>query len=56
MCCDSTTDAGPGLGVSNIAVRFRDAQLARMDNSDYRIQVHQARGDSGQNEAERAMK
>ncbi|CAH3158915.1 unnamed protein product, partial [Pocillopora meandrina] len=30
------TDAGPGVGVSNYEVRFRDAELARVHNSDYR--------------------
>ena len=47
------TDAGPGVGVSNFEVRFRDAELARMWNSDYRVRVHRSRGDSGQGEAER---
>ena len=47
------TDAGPGVGVSNFEVQFRDAELARIFSSDYRIRVHRARGDSGQNEAER---
>ncbi|XP_070570891.1 uncharacterized protein [Ptychodera flava] len=47
------TDAGPGVGISNTEVRFRDAEIARMYNSDYRTRVHRSRGDSGQNEAER---
>lgn len=47
------TDAGPGVGVSNYEVRFRDAELARVHRSDYRVRVHRSRGDSGQNEAER---
>ena len=47
------TDAGPGVGVSNFEVKFRDAELARVHKSDYRIRVHRSRGDSGQNEAER---
>lgn len=50
--CD-LTDAGPGVGVSNFEVRFRDAELSRIWNSDYRIRVHRAREDSGQGEAER---
>ena len=50
--CD-LTDAGPGVGVSNFEVKFRDAELCRVFNSDHRIRVHQSRGDSGQNEAER---
>ena len=29
------TDAGPGVGVSNFGVRFRDAEMARLLNSDY---------------------
>lgn len=45
--CD-LTDAGPGVGVSNLEVRFRDAEMARIWNSDYRIRVHRAREDSGQ--------
>lgn len=47
------TDAGPGVGVSNFEVKFRDAELARMYSSDYRVRVHRSRGDSGQGEAER---
>ena len=46
------TDAGPGVGVSNFEVKFRDAELARMYNSGYRIRLHRSRGDSGQGEAE----
>ena len=48
------TDAGPGVGVSNYDVRFRDAELSRIHNSDYRVRCHRSRGDSGQGEAERA--
>lgn len=47
------TDAGPGVGISNHEVRFRDAELARLHGSDYRIRAHRARDDSGHNEAER---
>ena len=49
------TDAGPGVGVSNSEVQSRDAEPARIFSSDYRVRVrvHRARGDSGQNEAER---
>ena len=47
------TDPGLGVGVSNSGVQFRDAELARIFSSDYRVRVHRARGDSGQNEAER---
>ena len=51
-CCD-LTDAGPGVGVTNYEVKFRDAELCRMFDSDYRVRVHRSRGDSGQGEAER---
>ena len=47
------TDAGPGVGVSNYEVRFRDPELARIHNSDYRVRCHRSRGDSGQGEADR---
>ena len=47
------TDARPGVGVSNYEVRFRDAELARIHRSDYRVRVHRSWWDSGQNEAER---
>lgn len=47
------TDAGPGVGISNLEVRFRDAEFARVHCKDYRVRVHRSRGDSGQNEAER---
>ena len=41
------TDAGPGVGISNWEVRFRDAEMARMWQSD------RSRNDSHMNEAER---
>ena len=45
---------GPGVGVSNNEVKFRDAEMCRrIFGSDYRIRLHRAREDSGQNEAER---
>lgn len=47
------TDAGPGVGVNNIDVKFRSAELRRIYDRDYRIRVHRSRGDSGQTEAER---
>ena len=47
------TDAGPGVGVSNILVRFSDAELVRLFNTDLR-ECHRSRDDSGQNEAERS--
>ena len=47
------TDAGPGVGISNFAVRFRDAEMARMLNSDHWVRCHLSQGDSGQGEAKR---
>ena len=41
--CD-LTDAGPGVGISSFEVRFRDAELCQIYNSDYRIRLHQSRG------------
>lgn len=49
-----TTDAGPGVGCSNVEVRFRDVEIARIHDSDRGNRVHRARDDSGQNEAERS--
>lgn len=48
------TDAGPGVGCSNIEVKFRDAEVARILNFDRLNRIHRARDDSGQNEAERS--
>ena len=48
------TDAGPGVGCSNVEVRYRDAEMARILNSDRVNRVHRARDDGGQNEAERS--
>lgn len=39
--------------MSNFSVQFRDAEIARLYNSDYWIRCHRSRGDSGQGEAER---
>lgn len=47
------TDAGPGVGISNTAVRFRFAEMCRIQNSVRRARIHRASGDSAQNEAER---
>ena len=48
------TDAGPGVGCSNIEVKIRDVEMARIFNSDRVNRIHRAREDSGQNEAERS--
>ena len=48
------TDAGPGVGVINIEVRYRDVELARMQNSCLVIRAHDAPHDSGMNGAERS--
>ena len=52
-CWTEFTDAGPGVGVNILEVSFRVAELARVYSSDYRIRIHMAAGDRGQNKAER---
>jgi hypothetical protein len=47
------TDTGPCVGVNNLAVRFRFAELCRIQNMVRRVRIHRACGDSAQNEAER---
>ena len=47
------TDAGPGVGVSNLEVKARFVELSEIQCTDRRVRIHRARGDSGQNEAER---
>ncbi|CAG2257868.1 unnamed protein product [Mytilus edulis] len=47
------TDGGPGVGVNNTAVKFRFAEMCRIQNSVRRVRIHRASGDSAQNEAER---
>lgn len=54
-CCSilKATNAGPGVGVTNTKVRFRDIETARIHSSDRVNRIHRAPGDSAQNEAER---
>ena len=47
------TDAGPGVGCSNGAVQYRMAETILVHGLDKVVRVDRARGDSGQNEAER---
>lgn len=47
------TDAGPGVGCNNSAVQYRMAETILIHGLDHVVRVHRARGDSGQNEAER---
>ena len=53
-CILELTDGGLGVGVSNVEIKFRDAEIALLHNSDRRARVHLATKDSGQNEAERS--
>ena len=48
------TDAGLGVGVSNIEVRYRDVELVRMQKSCLVIREHHAPHESGMNGAERS--
>ena len=50
--CD-LSDAGPCVGVSNLQVKFSDAEICRIFSSDYRIRLYRSRGNSGKGEAER---
>ncbi len=47
------TDAGPGVGITNIEVKFRKIEEIRMMNYDYYVRHHLAPGDSSHNEVER---
>ena len=47
------TDAGPGVGCSNGAVQCRMAKTILIHGSGKVDRVHRARGESGQNEADR---
>jgi len=56
MCCSilkTTADVGPGGGITNTEVCFRDAEIARIHSSDRVNRIYRAPGDSAQNEAER---
>ena len=46
------TDAGPGVGVSNLEVETRFVELSKTQCTDRRVRIHRAHGDSCQNEAE----
>lgn len=39
------TDAGPGVGFSNLEVRFRMAEIARIHSSDRRLRIHRERNE-----------
>ena len=45
-------DAGLGIGVSNIEVKYRDEEISRINNWGHMSRIHRAPHDSGQNEAE----
>ena len=46
------TDAGPGVGVTNIEVKYRDLEMSRINGWTHMNRIHRAPHDSGQNEAE----
>ena len=48
------TDAGPNVGSNNLEAKHRDAEIARILNSDPINGIHRARNDSAQNEAKRS--
>ncbi|VDI79877.1 Hypothetical predicted protein [Mytilus galloprovincialis] len=39
------TDAGPGVGFSNLEVRFRMTEIARIHSSDRRLRIHRERNE-----------
>ena len=47
------TDADPDVSLTNTNVKFSDAEIAIIHNSDYCIRCHRSRGDNGQGEVER---
>ena len=55
FCCNilKTTDAGLGVGETNIEVCFRDVEITRIQSSECINIIHRAPGDSAQNEPER---
>ena len=57
VCSDilERTDAGPGVGIPNVEVRYRFVELCRIHKSSRRNRIHLAREDSVHNEAERTM-
>ncbi len=48
------TDAGPGVGVSNLEVQYRDIEISRINKWTHMNRIHRVPHDSGQNEAERS--
>ena len=56
--CDHTlqaTDAGPGVGVTNIEIKYRDTEMSRINSWTHMKMIHRAPHDSGQNEVERSQ-
>ena len=49
------TDAGPGVGVNNLDVKFRMAQIIQITDADFFVRHHLANGDSSHNEVERCQ-
>ena len=47
-------DAGPGVGVSNVEVKYRDIEMSRINGWTHMNKIHRVPRDSGQNEAERS--
>ena len=48
ICCNilKSNDAGPGVGVSNTEVRFKDVEVARIQSSERADRLHRAPDDS----------
>ena len=48
------TDAGPGVGVSNVEMKYKDLEMARIDGWTHLNRIHRAPHDSARNKAERS--
>ena len=48
------TDASPGVGISNVEVKYRDIEMACINGWTHLNRAHCASHDSGQNEAEQS--
>ena len=47
------TDAGPGVGISNIEAKIWFVEMCRLERPDRQVRIHHAPGNSAQNEVER---
>ena len=41
-----SVDAGPGVGVNNLEIKARFVEMCMIQQTDTRVRIHRARGDS----------